>query len=313
MVRWRRAILDWLAYVVVRGAVCLVQALPIEACRGAMRGLAWLLWYVVRLRRDVVEENLAIAFPDAPLWRREEIALGMWEHLLLMMVEIAQAPRKIRRINWREHSQFPRMDLMVRHMIDRRPVIIVSAHLGNFEMGGYLLGLHGFTTHTIARTLDNRRLDAWVNQFRGATGQFILDKHGSGGEIQRVLDRGGTLVLLGDQHAGDAGLWIDFFGKPASTHKAVALFTLGANAPTAVCAALRLDEPLHFELRVADAVDPLEQSFELNDVRRLSQWYTAQLEELIRRAPQQYWWVHRRWKGSPGRGRGGRQIRQEAA
>src|SRR4029077_16386673 len=110
---------------------------------------------------------------------------------------------------------------------------------------------------------------------------------------------GGTLVLLGDQHAGDSDCWVDFFGKPASTHKAVAVFTLSANAPTAACGVLRVGRPLQFELRVAGLVDPADADFELRTIPVWTQWSTARLEEMIRSAPEQYWWVHRRWRGQP--------------
>ena len=105
-----------------------------------------------------------------------------------MVAEIAHAPRKIHRTNWRRHSQIPDMALMARRLLDRRPVVMISGHLGNFEMGGYLLGLHGFPTHTIARKLDNPYLDRWINDFRAATGQYMLAKDGSSHEIDDVLE-----------------------------------------------------------------------------------------------------------------------------
>jgi KDO2-lipid IV(A) lauroyltransferase len=168
-------------------------------------------------------------------------------------------------------------------------------------MGGYLLALHGFPTHTIARKLDNEYLDAWVNEFREATGQFMLPKAGCTEQIEELFDAGGTLVLLGDQYAGDSACWVDFFGKPASTHKAVAVFTLSGRAPTAIGGVYRAGGPMQFEMRVADVVDPDDAGFSLGTIPLLTQWYTARLESLIRAAPDQYWWVHRRWKGAPAR------------
>lgn len=301
MKRRLRPLVDYAVYLSVRAAVCLLQSLSLETCQTWSRRLAWILWHLLRLRRSVIEENLAIAFPNADPPERDAIARGMWEHLLLMVAEIAHAPRKVHRTNWREHSHFPTMQIMVQRFMDRRPLVLISGHLGNFEMGGYLLGLHGFATHTIARRLDNPYLDRWINEFRGATGQYIVAKQGTGAEIEQLLAANGTLVLLGDQHAGNSGLWVDFFGRPASTHKAVALFTLTGNAPTAVCAAFRSGGPLHFEMRVEDLVDPEASDFSLGSVPALTAWYTRCLENLIRQAPHQYWWVHRRWKGEPKR------------
>ena len=291
-----KLIIDYAAYVAVRTVVCIIQAVPLSTCRAWSRRLGWLFWHVFKLRRATVEENLQTAFPEKSPAEHEAIALAMWEHLLLMVCEIAQAPRKINRTNWRTHLNMPQMRLMVRRLLDRRPVVIISGHLGNFEMGGYLLGLHGFPTHTIARTLDNGYLDRWINEFREATGQYILPKHGCSQQIEELLKSGGTLVLLGDQHAGEAACWVDFFGRPASTHKAVALFTLSGNAPTSVGCVFRKDEPMHFEMRVADLVDPADADFKLGSIPQLTQWYTCGLEDLIRIAPHQYWWLHRRWR-----------------
>jgi KDO2-lipid IV(A) lauroyltransferase len=111
-----------------------------------------------------------------------------------------------------------------------------------------------------------------------------------------VLKAGGTLALLGDQHAGKAGCWVDFFGKPASTHKAVALFTLASEAPTATVAMLRRGGPMDFEMCVADLVDPRGPEFDLGSIPLVAQWYTRRLEELIRSTPDQYWWLHHRWR-----------------
>lgn len=295
--------LDYAAYVAVRTAVCFIQALSLETCAAWSRRLAWVLWHVVRIRRRLVKDNLRAAFPQLTADQRQAIALAMWEHLLLMVCEIAHAPRKIHRSNWRRHLSMPQMAMMVRRFLDRRPVIIISGHLGNFEMGGYLLGLHGFPTHTIARKLDNPHLDRWVNDFRAATGQYMLPKEGSGERITELLRGGGTLVLLGDQHAGESACWVDFFGRPASTHKAVALFTLAAVAPTATGCVFRTGGPMQFVMRVADLVDPAEPGFAHGSAPALAQWYTRCLEGLVREAPGQYWWLHRRWRQPPAKRR----------
>ncbi len=289
---------DYAVYALVRVLICAIQALPLSVCELLARRFGWLCWHVIRLRRQVVEENLAIAFPEKSPAEREQIALGMWRHLLLMVMEIAHAPRKVHRTNWRDHSSSPRMKEVLARLIDERPTVLISGHLGNFEVGGFLLALHGFQTHTIARPLDNPYLDKFVNRFRGSTGQHMLPKKGSSRAITLLLERGGTLVLLGDQHAGSGACWVDFFGKPASTHKAVALFTLSGKAPTAVCAALR-KSPLHIEMQLADTVDPLDHDFRWGTIPLLTAWYTKCLEDLIRQSPEQYWWVHRRWKGQP--------------
>ncbi len=307
-----RFVVDYAAYVAVRLLVCLVQALPLHRCELLARQLGWFCWEVLRFRRQVVEENLAIAFPPAGASQRAQLGLAMWQHLLLMLMEIAHAPRKLKRTTWRRYSRLPSSREMLVRLVDPRPTVIISGHLGNFEIGGYLLALHGFPTHTVARPLDNPFLDRYVNAFRSSTGQYMLSKQGSGGQITEVLHAGGTLVLLGDQFAGPKGCWVEFFGRPASTHKAVSVFTLGSAAPTAVTAAVRREGPLTIEMQVADIIDPQQEDFSLHTIPLLTTWYTQHLEDLIRTAPEQYWWVHRRWKGHPDQRRQ-RQTRKSPA
>lgn len=290
---------DFGVYVLVRLVVGLVQAVPLSFCERGAELLATLATRVLRIRQHVVDENLRIAFPSMSEPLRLQVAWRMWRHLFLMCAEIAHAPRKVHRTNWREHSRIVNLETFVRTLLCGRPLVVISAHYGNFELGGYLMGLFGFPTYTVARKLDNPYLDRFVNQFRGRTGQFILPKRHSGEQIKQVLDHGGILTLLGDQSAGKKGCWVTFFGRPASTHKAVSLFSLGNEAPTMVSYTRRLDGPLRYEVGPVALVDPRESGFSLRTVPLLAQWYTDHLEELIRRAPDQYWWLHRRWKGQP--------------
>jgi KDO2-lipid IV(A) lauroyltransferase len=294
-----RQILDYSVYLFVRIVLALVQAVPLSVCERGAELMATFASRVLRIRQNTVDENLRIAFPHLTEPERTDICHRMWKHLFLMGAEIAHTPRKVHRTNWRDHSNIINLELFVRTLLSGRPLVVISAHYGNFELGGYLMGLFGFPTYTVARELDNRYLDRWVNQFRGRTGQYMLPKRGSGAEIKQVLDSGGILTLLGDQSAGKKGCWVQFFGRPASTHKAVSLFSLGNQAPTMVSYARRLGKPLHYEVGPQAIVDPREPGFQLGTVPLLAQWYTDELENLIRKGPEQYWWLHRRWKGQP--------------
>jgi KDO2-lipid IV(A) lauroyltransferase len=296
---WRRAI-DFSVYLLVRVLIAVVQAVPLGACERGAEILATLIGRVLRVRGHIVEKNLAIAFPDMSADERDEITWQMWRHLILMIAEIAQTPRKVHETNWKEHSHIVNQELFVRTLLSGRPLVLISGHFGNFELGGYLMGLFGFPTYTVARALDNPYLDRFVNDFRGRTGQYMLPKKGSGADIQAVLERGGILTLLGDQAAGQRQCWVNFFGKPASTHKAVSVFSLGNRAPTMVSYARRIGKPLHYEVGPAAICDPHAPGFEHGTVPLLAQWYTDHLEQLVRQSPGQYWWLHRRWKGQPG-------------
>jgi KDO2-lipid IV(A) lauroyltransferase len=287
---------DYLAYLMVRALICVIQAMRIETCHLGAKRLAWFLADVLRLRSKLVHENLSHAFPEMSERDRRRLARAMWEHLLLLIAEAAHAPRKIHETNWRDHVRLNGVEDLVRILLSDRPTIVITAHFGNFELGGYLLGILGFPTHSVARTLDNPYLHQFVDSFRRTTGQHLIPKKGGYDQILEVLGSGGTMAFLADQAAGWKDCWVDFFGRPASTYKAIALMSLQHDAPMAVCYVRRLDRPMQFEMVTAAIADPRDAGDSVESVHDLTQWYTSQLEEAVRRHPDQYWWIHRRWK-----------------
>ena len=298
-----RKVSDYLVYVVVRIAICVVQALSVETGQRLGRRLAWLFGDVLKVRRKVVEENLLHAFPDWSESQRQAVIRRMWEHLFFLILEVAHAPRKIHETNWRRYIHLTNEDTLVRLLFEDDPTLIVTAHFGNFEVAGYVLGLLGFPTYTVARTLDNPHLDRFLNRFRGQTGQYIIPKNGGYDQIVEVLGRGDTMTLLADQYAGRKGCWVEFFGRQASAHKAIALLSLENHCPIAVTTAQRWGGLLELEMGVTASAEADEVANEMGTVRDVTQWYTNQLEDLIRTAPDQYWWIHRRWKDTRGRRR----------
>ena len=294
-----RRFTDWLVYLAVRVFICTVQAMQMSTCRRVAAHLAWFASHVMHVREDVIDDNLREVFPSMKSSDRYRLARAMWEHLIIMACEIAHAPRKIHRTNWRRYFTMHKNRQMMEYFLDTRPTIVVSGHFGNFEMAGFAAGLLGFPSYTIIRPLDNQFLNQYINRFRSLHGQYILEKRGSSVEAESVLQRGGMLALLGDQHAGPRGCWVDFLGRPASCHKALAVFSLISGAPLLVCYARRTGTPLQFEVGLVDATDPEVHLERCQSVRSLTMWYNAMLETVIRRNPEQYWWVHRRWKGTP--------------
>jgi Kdo2-lipid IVA lauroyltransferase/acyltransferase len=292
----KQQIVDYCVYVVVRLLICVAQAVRIETGHALARWLAWVFSTVVPLRRDVVEDNLRHAFPEWNDVQRHVTIRRMWEHLFLLAIEVAHAPRKIHETNWRRFVRLKRQDELVRLLLGDKPTVVVMAHHGNFELAGYVLGLLGFPTYTVARTLDNPYLDRFVNDFRGRTGQYIIPKNGGYDQILDVMARGETMAFLADQYAGRKGCWVEFFGRPASAHKAISLLALENDCAIVVAGARRLDRPLRMEMAITAVADARQVRDELGTVKDVTQWYTSRLEDVIRQAPEQYWWVHRRWK-----------------
>ena len=180
-----------------------------------------------------------------------------------------------------------------------RPMIMLTGHYGNWELAGYVFGLFGFPTVSVAPDLDNPFLERYVRTFREKTGQLLVPKQGGYDQMVEVLKDNRILSFLADQDAGQRGLFVDFFGRPASTHKAIALLAIEHQAPVVVGVARRIGPGFRYEFRCEDVIDPSELTGTPDDVRILTQRYTTALERLIRQDPTQYLWLHRRWKHQP--------------
>lgn len=292
-------LLDYAVYFAVRCCICLIQITSLETAESASRWLARILTDWVPIRKKVVHDNLGKAFADLTPAQQRKMTRRMWRHLLLMIFEIGHAHRKIRDTTWRKHVRLINEAELVRRLIDDRPVQVVSGHFGNFEVAGLLLGLLGFPSFTIARPLDNPYLQRYFLKIRSHFGQFILPKEGVAPFVEHVLKNNGVLTVLGDQHGGPKGCWVNFFGQPASCHKALAVFTLTGDAPMVVSYCRRRGQALQFDLAVEACADPRDLAESQQSVKGLTQWYNDQLEAIIRRDPDQYWWLHRRFRGEP--------------
>ena len=256
----RCATADYAVYLVVRVILCIVQMLTLPASRRLAGMLAWLAYHVDRRHRLVADDNLRLAFADQYDARaRDRLVREVYRHFCSIIVEIAHLPRKLHTDTWRRCLTLENGAAIVEGLLSNRPLLLVTGHFGNWEMGGYLLGLLGFSTHAIARKLDNPYLNHFLlHRFRQRTGQKILYKDGDFERIQAVLAGGGAIATLGDQDAGARGQFVDFFGRPASTHKAIALLALEYNATMVVIGSPRIGEPMLYKIVAEEVIPPEE-------------------------------------------------------
>jgi KDO2-lipid IV(A) lauroyltransferase len=294
----RSRIADYLVYLVVRIVVCVVQTLSFEAACDLARLLARLAYRLDRRHRQVAIENVRLAFPGEMTPEQvDRLVRKVYEHFCRMVIELAHFPRRMHVNNWKRYVDMSHGRPLAEALLCGRPLLIVSGHFGNWEIAGYGLGLLGFTTHAIARPIDNPYLDDYLRAFRERTGQKTLAKHGDFDRMEQVLTSGGVLATLADQDAGQRGLFVDFFGRPASTHKAVALLAMEHRVPMLVIGAPRLGD--RYVVCPCELIDPAEYENSPNAARAITERFTKDLERLIRLAPEQYFWLHRRWKHQP--------------
>jgi KDO2-lipid IV(A) lauroyltransferase len=291
---------DYLAYLAVRLVVCFMQALTIEQSYAVGRCLALGLYLISARYRNVGLENLRLAFGDQYTEaERQQMIRDTYDHFFMMIAEMLHIPRKFHPTTWRDRITLVGHQPVVDRLLKGGPVIMLSGHFGNWEMAGYLFGVFGFPPFSVARTLDNPYIDRFLRSFRERTGQKLIPKHGGYEQMLQVLRSGGVLSFLADQNAGERGLFVEFFGRPASTHKAIALLAIEHHAPVVVGYARRIGPGFRYEVGCAEVIHPDELTGTADDVRLLTQRYTSALERVIRLSPEQYLWLHRRWKHQP--------------
>lgn len=302
----RSAVLDYLVYLAIRVVVALIQALPPAVAWDLAAALAWLAYRADRRHRLVATDNLRRAFPRISEPAIDRLVRAVYRHFCTMVAEMVLMPRKFHRNTMARYVRYADADdygRVIGWLDSRRPLLVVTGHFGNWEMFSYLCGLAGYRGAVVARRIANPYLHAFLERFRLATGQVLLDKSADYERMKAILGSGRHLGMVGDQDAGPRGVFVDFFGRPASTHKSIALFALEYNAPILVFGASRKQEPLHYDLHLADVILPEAYANKPDAVRRITQRYTAAIESLARAHPEQYFWLHRRWKHEPTRRR----------
>jgi KDO2-lipid IV(A) lauroyltransferase len=262
------------------------------------RAAADLAFRLDRRHRRIAAENVAHAFPELDADACDDLVRRSFEHLAIMLVETIRAPRVLTLANNKQYVNGDEDQLaqFIAASQTSVPMLVVTGHFGNWEVYSYLAGLLGHRSNAVARRLDNPYLDRFVARFRVKTGMTLLDKET---DYQRILDtlaEGKVLSMVGDQDAGRKGLYVDFFGRPASTYKSIALLSLEYGAPLYVTGAARIGHPMKYWVYIEDVIDPAEYADDPDAPRKITERYTAALERMVRRHPEQYFWVHRRWK-----------------
>jgi Kdo2-lipid IVA lauroyltransferase/acyltransferase len=281
----------------VRALVGGVAALPAPAAAALVRLCGDLLHALLRGRVKQARENVAAALDLAPADREAaRIVRASVRHLLRVVVEFARLPREL------AHARADQILILEerRHLDEARArsphVVILTAHLGNWEVGASLLPQHGIPIVGFARALKNPLITRYLAERREHYGMLTVDKTSGAMRLLREMREGRIASALIDQHAGSRGLRIPFFGRDASTFTFLAQLAHRQNAPIVPAFTHVGPKPPQVIGRFEPAIDPDPTLPEEEDSFRMMLAFHRALEAAIRRTPEQYLWLHRRWK-----------------
>ena len=256
--------------------------------------IAFLIFHIFKIRRDVALENLRIAFPEQSEKERATIAYRSYKHFCLMILEF------MRLIRWtpgqlEKMVQFESAEILQNLMREDKGVIINSAHFGNWEISVSYFSKFWASTTGVQQKQKNPYIDQRMAAHRSRWGMEIIYSRGAVKNSLNALEQKRMLGLLGDQDGGASGIFVPFFGRMASTPPGPALIRVKSQAPIAFAYAIRLGrfkfrlgiEPLNID----DNFEPTEEN-----LKSITRAYLQILEKYIRQYPEQYFWMHRRWK-----------------
>ncbi len=283
----------------VLGLVYLVsRLLPLRALPRAGRNLGLFCYRFVPVRRAVVLENLRAAFGD----RLDEagvrdLARRFYAHLGITLLEFCTLDRRSPQ-QFAEFVSFAGREHLDALRAAGRGAILVSGHYGNWELLGAALAANDYPTHYLVKSQRNKLVDRLQNDIRRRAGVGIIRTDGPTTDMVRALRRGEFLGMLSDQDAGGAGLFVEFLGRQASVFRGAAHLAVRMKCPILVGFVVRQPDGRH-QVIATEPVYPDPAWDEETAVRELTRIHTQRLESMIRTTPEQYFWVHRRWKTRP--------------
>jgi KDO2-lipid IV(A) lauroyltransferase len=291
--------LDLLAYAALRAVETILLSMPPRGVERAARAVGRAWFRLDRARRSCALENLLVAFPSIGEEGRRRIARAAFEHAFVVATEVVVRPRTLRRgRDLRRHGRFVGDQATLRGDIrEGKAGLVLTAHVGNWELAGAVFRLEGVPFCAVARPIENPYVDAYVARTRGGP-DAVITKRGAVRAVARALEQGRWVGVLADQNAGRHGVFVPFFGLPASTYPFAATLAVRLGVPVYFGTALRRGSGFRYDYVVAR--HPVARTGDDRaDARRLLADFHAWLEDVIRARPEQYLWLHRRWRSRP--------------
>ena len=284
--------LDFIVYLLYRSGSAIASALPLPVLFVFGEFLGFCAWIVSGKYRRLAQRNVAIAFGNEKSQRElRRLVRRHFQRLganLLCSVKLTGMP--LEKMATRIEAE--NLDFIHRELRASRPVVLILSHLANWELFAHILPKYiGYVRNsTIYQRLGNRFIDEHVRRVRGRAGVEMFDRKEGFDKAIKLLRDGGAIGILSDQHAGDHGVWAPFFGRLASTSPLPALLAKRTRAAL-VGVAIYTDGRARWRIVISPALENNEES-----VGSLSAKTNQVIEQQIRRAPEDWFWVHNRWK-----------------
>ncbi len=286
-----------LEYALIWPAFKLLGLLPRKAARAAAQGIGWIFWCTSPRLQRVAHRNLQLAMPELSGAERKRIVRGVYRSLARQMAEVALLP-KLNRENVSDVVVYEDFENYAEAVARGRGVLFLTAHVGAWELSAYAHALNGHPLYILIRALDNPLLNSLVNRYRTSSGNKIIEKRDFLRGILAALKENQAVGILADQNSSmTEGVMVDFFGTPACTAAGLARIALKTGA--AVVPGFTYWSGDKYRLRFEPPLTLVSTGDADADAIANTQLFTKVIENWVRQFPDQWLWIHRRWKTRP--------------
>lgn len=252
---------------------------------------------ILRIRREVTLKNLEMAFGQKKSKKelkkiaRESYRKQARSFVSHMLFPVLSKEKILSDIEFENLQYF---DEILKY---GKGGILVSSHFGNWQLGGVSCKLAGYPMNFLVQRQSNPLVENLAYKYIEEKGVKVLYKGVSAGDVMELLNSNEIVGMLPDQDAGKSGVVVNFMGKPASTHKGPAFFSLKAGAPIVVGLIFQNRDGKH-KLILEKPIYPQNTGDTEADIKKLTQAFTTKIEEYVRKFPDHWFWQHRRWKST---------------
>jgi KDO2-lipid IV(A) lauroyltransferase len=255
-------------------------------------------YHLDRRHRRIAEDNLDLAFGETlSAEDRTRIVRACWRHYGRMILDAFAFPR-FTADSVGDTIHYEGLDHVREAYRRGKGVLVFSAHFGNWELTALMQAHLGMPMHLITRPLDNQALEHMLARYRGLSGNVIVHKRSAVREMIKALRTGGGVAIVIDQDAREGGVFVPFFGHLASTTPTLALVALRTGAEVVPCFSIPLDDG-SYRIVYEKPVEIRDTGDRDADVERITAECTAIIERWVRKHPELWLWMHRRWKTRP--------------
>ena len=280
---------------VIRWILSCFQSVPIRLRTRIFVSLFLAFYHLSPRRRLIALHNIKRAFPEKSMAEIVTIAKGVYRNMAIVAAEFFDIPR-LTEERIRKEVEVEGLEHCAEALKKKRGLLMFGAHFGNWELEAIACSFLVCPAMVIYRTLDNTLLDRLVFSVRSSTGNKPLPKQQAMRQMLRTLKKNGVVGLLIDQNwSWQEGVFVDFFGWPACTTDGLALLALHTEAPVIPAFMVRLEDG-RYRLVFGEEVEIVDTDQREHDVLINTQNFTRIIEEMIRKYPDQWLWVHQRWK-----------------